>query len=258
MKTKTLFYCITLIFISNFYKSQTWQTTFGTNGNDYAYSIAKTPDRGYVICGSSDGFPSLDSSAFIIKIDSVSNLIWSKSYKIGKEFNKFVSIAVAQDSSIIVGGENYGMSFYNSAIYKLNSTGNISFTKKDTTRYSSVSRQIFIMPSNDYLIGGGTCARMSSNGSFIWSKYIGSDITTFDNLSDGNYVGAGGTGALSGYASIVKFDNNGDTLWTRYFDNYGLIQSISANTNGYFYCIGYNGKISKFDNSGTWLSAIIL
>lgn len=60
-----------------------WQKSYGGSNDDYAYSIKQTSDGGYIIAGGSnstdgDVIGSSGSGCWIVKIDSVGNIIWQK------------------------------------------------------------------------------------------------------------------------------------------------------------------------------------
>ena len=51
-----------------------WRNSFGTNGDDVAYSVQQTSDDGYIIVGQYNG----SSDMYLIKTDSQGNEEWSK------------------------------------------------------------------------------------------------------------------------------------------------------------------------------------
>ncbi len=60
------------------------QTTFfnsyGGRGNDYGKSIITTIDTAYAIIGATESFGSGNTDMYLFKIDSLGNLLWSKTY----------------------------------------------------------------------------------------------------------------------------------------------------------------------------------
>jgi len=86
-----------------------WQKCYGGSSNDGGAEIKTTGDGGYLIAGgshSNDGDATNnfgDQDAWLIKIDSVGNIIWQKNYG-GSSFDLASSIEVLQNGGIIMLG----------------------------------------------------------------------------------------------------------------------------------------------------------
>ncbi|MFB0998188.1 MAG: hypothetical protein QMC28_05770, partial [Flavobacteriales bacterium] len=55
-----------------------WANAYGGLLNDFGNAITETSDSGFVISGSTESFGSGQRDIYILKIDSIGNLIWSK------------------------------------------------------------------------------------------------------------------------------------------------------------------------------------
>lgn len=53
---------------------------YSANGSDFAQGVVQLADSSYVITGASSSFPGGQTQAYLLKIDSVGNYIWSKPY----------------------------------------------------------------------------------------------------------------------------------------------------------------------------------
>lgn len=228
--------------------AQTWQQTYGTNGY-YGNAIAKTFDKGYLIGGGTG------AAGMLMKIDSTGSMIWTKTYAFSSA-GDIADVKVASDSNIVTGG------YFNSnaGITKLTPTGNISFARQFSGGWSSA----LITSSNYFLACGhtGSLLRVSNTGSIAWEKffkYSASEearIKDIAELTDGNFVGVGSGGSINESIFLVKFDGNGDTLWTKFYGTTGCtLESIVAMGDGTFLASGYRSSgsellVIKMDNAG--------
>ncbi len=156
--------------------------SYGNTGYDFGRDIMEDNDSGYVATGSSSSFGSDNADAFLLKVDSLGNFMWSYNYG-GTGHDWGETVLVTQDSTYAIGGYTNSMG-----------EGGFDF----------------------YLI------RTDSIGVPLWEKtYGGSDWDKaygMVELSDGGFVMVGetysfGNGSRDGY--IVRVDDLGDTLWTK-------------------------------------------
>ncbi|MGQ4891468.1 MAG: hypothetical protein ACP6IP_03165 [Candidatus Njordarchaeia archaeon] len=57
-----------------------WNRTYGGDKSDNAYSIARTVDGGYVVVGSTTSFGVDGDDVWLLRVDKIGDLIWSKRY----------------------------------------------------------------------------------------------------------------------------------------------------------------------------------
>ena len=57
-----------------------WTRTYGGEGDDFARSVCRTHDRGYVIAGETWSFGAGESDLWLIRTDSVGDTLWTRTY----------------------------------------------------------------------------------------------------------------------------------------------------------------------------------
>jgi len=265
-----------------------WSKTIGGANNDYIYSIQQTSDGGYIIGGSTRSFGAGNFDALIIKLDSSGNISWSKT--IGGGSNEEVySIQQTSDGGYIIGGytRSFGAGSYDALIVKLDSSGNISWSKTIGGIYHDDVYSIQQTSDGGYIIGGYTnsfgpgdydalIVKLDSSGNISWLKTIGGIdydyIASIQQTSDGGYLVGGGTnsfGAGSSDALIVKLDSSGNISWSKTIGgiDYDYISSIQQTSDGGYIIGGYtysfgagsqDALIAKLDSSGniSWSKTI--
>ena len=180
----TSFYSDVYLVKTDAFGDTVWTRTFGGYHNDQGYDVKQTVDGGYIITGKiiPPGQPYGD--VYLIKTDENGDEIWTQNYG-GDDGTLGYSVVQTSDGGHMV-------------------TGYVNIISSDHC-------YIFLM-------------RTDADGDTIWTR-------TFDNYymqgkgwdvirtQDGNYVAAGQTWPVgSGDVFLMKFDDNGDTLWMR---NYG-------------------------------------
>ncbi|MFN8712181.1 MAG: T9SS type A sorting domain-containing protein [Bacteroidota bacterium] len=160
--------------------SDRFQRNYGGAGYEYGYGIVQTHDDGYVMAGTTSSNGTTDG--WIIKTDSIGMLIWSKVIDFS-QIDVLRSIVLLPDSGFALAG------FTNST------------------------------PGGDYQ---ALIIRTDKNGDTLWTRKTGtSDWDFFYSITstwDGGFLCAGGTyGAGNGDEDIylVRYNANGDTLWTK-------------------------------------------
>ena len=190
-----------------------WQNTIGGVGHDILVSVQQTSDNGFILGGSSKSNISGDKSEnsrgeydyWILKTDSVGNLLWQKTIG-GSDIDYLLSIDQTNDSGYILGGYSR------------------SDTSGDKTENSNGSFDYWIVKTD-------------SLGGIIWQNTIGGSngdiLTSLQQTNDGGYILAGSSlSSISG----DKTENNigsGD-YWIVKTDEYGNIQwqnTIGGNGN---------------------------
>ncbi|MEF3244806.1 MAG: hypothetical protein K6343_02330, partial [Caldisericaceae bacterium] len=77
--------------------SISWAKTYGGKSDDYAYSIQKTLDSGYIVCGQTSSFGAGGWDILILKLDKNGGITWAKTYG-GKSDDYAYSIQKTLDS----------------------------------------------------------------------------------------------------------------------------------------------------------------
>jgi hypothetical protein len=201
-----------------------WGNSFGGTGIDYFHSVVETSDKGFAVAGgfsaTVEGYINVGGwDALVAKYDSNGKQQWVKTVG-GLGYEKFLSIAQTQDDELIVVG-------YTS-----------SSTIENLTTYGSY----------DALI-----AKYSSNGDRIWIKNFGGlydDYFIEVKITANNEIivvgecmsGVEGLGNNGGYdALIVKFDIDGNQIWTRSFggSSFDYYKSLTETNDGGIVAVGY-------------------
>jgi len=257
-----------------------WLKTIGGTNDDYISSIQQTSDGGYIIGASTASFGAGSYDAFIVKLDSSGNISWSKTIG-GTNNDSISSIQQTSDGGYIIGGStaSFGAGNYDAFIVKLDSSGNISWSK--TIGGTNIDDVYSIQQTSDggYIVGGYTnsfgagnddalIVKLDSSGNISWSKTIGGtnydDVYSIQQTSDGGYIIGASTasfGAGNDDGLIVKLDSSGNISWSKTIGgtNYDDVYSIQQTSDG-GYIIGAStasfgagvddGLIIKLDSSG--------
>jgi len=165
-----------------------WAKTIGGTNTDSISYIQQTLEGGYIVGGVTESFGAGKFDALIVKLDSSGNISWAKTIG-GTNGDAISSIQQTSDGGYIIGGNtaSFGAGYDDVFIFKLDSSGNISWAKT---------------------IGGKNY------------EYIAS----IQQISDGGYIVGGYTNSFgAGYndALIVKLDSSGNC------SNCSFIQSVN-------------------------------
>jgi len=108
-----------------------WTRTYGGAGTDYGFSAWQTSDGGYIVSGRTLSF-STDDKVYLIKTDSLGNVLWSKIY--GKSiYNYRNAVVPTDDGGYIIGAEYFHTDSLSSDLYliKTDADGNSGCNEQD-------------------------------------------------------------------------------------------------------------------------------
>ena len=226
---KKLFYILFLFTVSLQAQKRIADTsfyyTYGGVNNDEARDIKETPDKGYILAGTTSSFGPGQSSFYLIKTDALGNHLWS-SVQGGSQNDWAYTVQLTHDSGFFVAG--YSNSF-----------------DPNTTHYY-----------NAYYL------KTDKNGQLLWQKSVLANGYTFIYgscaLPDSGFILCGQTYASNTYggsdAYLIRVNKNGDTLWTH---NYGGIQDEVFNSvcfiNNKLYAVGSNSTHPTDTASDGWI-----
>jgi uncharacterized delta-60 repeat protein len=211
-----------------------WTKTIGVSSWDFATSIIQSSDGGYVVAGYTWSFGAGDRDFYVVKLDSSGNIQWAKTIG-GSSDDEAWSIIQSSDGGYVVAGGTWsfgagGSDFY---VVKLDSSGNVLWTKTIGGSLTDVAWSIIQSSDGGYVVAGVTesfgagdrdfyVVKLDSSGNVLWTKTIGgsSDDEAWSIIqsSDGGYVVAGWTksfGAGDWDIYLVKLDSSGNVLWTK-------------------------------------------
>ena len=199
-----------------------WSYVYGDE--TYGVSIIKTNDGCYVISGAF-GNSTNSYDVCLLKIDNLGNQIWFKYYG-GTDMENSFDLKQMSDNSIVTVGftqsnANGGRDVF--VLKVLLDNGNVVWAKNIGSGNKEKAASV-IETTNGYLISGcsydpiqfGTSsflAKIQTDGSFLWSKIIGSPISPSDcylNSLAQTDKGLFMTGMRSNMFYVVKADSNFD------------------------------------------------
>ena len=242
--------------------SQLWLKTFGGLNNDEGFSVKQTSDLGYIVCGRTNSFGNNYSDVFIIKTDINGDTIWTKIIG-GNVSERGYSIEETDDDGYIFTG--YSNSYGNGLLtdiflVKLDVNGNLQWDQVFTQTNESVGNSVKQTQDGGYIICGSKrggllgendvfVIKTNSNGIEQWNKtYGGNSIDEGHSISqtlDGGFIICGSktfSGEFNKTLWVIKTDINGDTLWTKTFNNLNYSSSegysIKQTSNGDYVITG--------------------
>ena len=238
----------------------TWEKTFGASGNEWANSVKKTSDGGYVVVGDTDSFGSPD--IYLIKTDSNGSMAWEKTLGVAGIAEHASSIQEATDGGYIIAGFVSGAGYpdvFDVYLIKTDSNGNLVWDKTFGGADWDLSNSVQQTLDGGYIIAGKTSSfgaghddvyliKTDSSGDLVWEKTFGGTGDDYGNsvqqTADGGYVIAGGiysygTGRYEVY--LIKTDSNGNLVWDKTFGgtdwDYGF--SVQQTLDGGYIVAGY-------------------
>ena len=169
-----------------------WSKAFGGSGDDDLVEVKRTSDNGYIACGNTRSYGSIQGDAWLIKVDASGNLEWSKKYGDGNTDGQ-LGFDVVQLSD---GGYAF------CGLYRWAGGG------------GGVSQSFVV--------------RTDGQGNVIWSKQhsiSGASDDAYGIMEDGNFLVVtglynGGSSYMDGY--VMKLDKtNGAVQWIKRYDAEG-------------------------------------
>jgi len=180
-----------------------WSKTYGGINSDRGMSILKTSLNGAIISGYTNSFNSFEYDIFYLKIDSVGNIIWQKTFA-ENDWEFAYSSTLLDNDELIIAGETYSNTNGNSdgLLLKINSLGDVVWSKKIGFENQDAFRSVTF--NNGFIYAAGSTIdnqtnsskpfiiKLNSNGSIIDTLILKTDnrfnyklncITNFNNSS---------------------------------------------------------------------------
>jgi len=244
-----------------------WAKTYhATGAAETANSVQQTADGGYIVAGTTNSSgASGNPHAWILKLDSLGNVVWQKTYG-GVGPDGASSIDQTTDGGYIVAG-----SFMNSTVsqkapwvFKLDSTGNIVWQKTFSAGNYAFTSITHTSDGGSAVEGWGTffllscgcqvgptawVVRLDTVGNIIWQQVYSTGWNygySIAQTSDGGFVVAGKAHHVSPETVsswdplIFKVDSSGNLVWQKIFSVYfdGEVYSAQQTLDGGFIVAG--------------------
>ena len=213
-----------------------WYKLLSADSLIRGFDIHQLADSGYIIVGKRYNKNYSQSGIYLIRTDSVGNIVWTKTYwGTGKESGN--SILVSSDGGFVIAGSS-SKDIY---IFGTNSDGDSLWAKRFNGYGDGEANCISSLDDGDFIITGriGTTRpdnisdlllmKIDSSGNIIWSNNFGSTITDYGNsvrqTLDGGFILTGCTyrGQNGGPAVyLLKTNENGLTSVKTKYNNIDL------------------------------------
>ncbi|MFI5218008.1 MAG: T9SS type A sorting domain-containing protein [Bacteroidia bacterium] len=247
-----------------------WTRTYGSTYSEYAYYVQQTSDSGYIIVGTTE--PTSYYSIYLIKTDYNGDTLWTKIHHMPNDTYAFCVQQTSDGGYIVTGGTvNPSLSPYDHVfMLKTNAMGNLVWIKKYFGAFGESCRSVRQTTDGGYILAGGTTSfgigdadifliKTDSIGNIAWSKTFGGSQTdnayTVQQTTDGGYI-LGGliTNDITGIsnACLIKTNGNGDTLWTKTYENQAALSALQTIDGGYL-LFDSNPLLIKTDTIGNIL-----
>ncbi len=201
-----------------------WTRTIGgASWDDYGFSIIQTTDGDYVIAGYTGSFGAGWEDVYVVKLDSMGNLLWARTIG-GANHEQGYSIIQAADGSYVIAGYTISFGQGGSDVYvlKLDSNGNVVWTRTIGGASQDDGYSIIQTTDGGYVIAGVTTSfgsggpdvyvvKLDANGNLV-SCPGGCQIDSGGITGSGGAVSSGGITGSGGSVSSGGTTGSGGTL----------------------------------------------
>ena len=237
-----------------------WQKCYGGTSYDDPHTIIATNDGGYICMGNSnsnDGDivnPEGINKGWLLKIDSVGNIIWSQVYG-GNIVTRFHDITPTSDGGyMIVGEKNLGALIW---FLKVDEVGVVEW-EMDYETTDDIIYGITQLSDGSYIAVGwtydyqicpyevGLILKISESGVLEWRRqgtYCWSQYYTVKVISDGSVVvGGDAKNVTNNYPDflLIKMSQTGQVIWEQQYQETGreTLASFQQTTDQGFILVG--------------------
>jgi TolB-like protein len=235
-----------------------WTKTYGGTLYDYGYSVQETSDGGFVILGRISSFSVGGFDIFLVKTDSLGNILWSNIYG-DIYWDAGYSVRETSDGGYVIAGLTMiGGESWEVYVIKTDSSGNSLWSKTYGGADWDVGYDIQETSDNGFIITGGIKSfgagsfdawliKTDSDGNVLWSNFYGGakwdEGWSVKETFDGGFIIAGATesyGAGKFDIFLIRTDSNGNTFWTETFggENWDVGYSIQITSDSGYIIAG--------------------
>ncbi len=194
-----------------------WTRTYGGTGDDLAWSVAATPDSGFIVAGRTASFGAGSWDVWLMRTDAAGDTLWSRTYG-GSGWDAAKEVIPTADGGFIVHGYTASSGAGNTDFYllKTDDSGDVLWSRTYGGSNYDNGTCVRQLPDEGYLLGGYTKSfgdtdgdfwiiRTDANGDSLWSQIYGGtgveNLNGMDLTIDGGYILTGKTESCGDYSS---------------------------------------------------------
>jgi len=134
-----------------------WTRTYGGREWDYANSVQKTSDSGYIIVGWTISFGAGSADVYLLRTDSSGDTLWTRTYG-GSYWDEAHSVQQTSDGGYIIAGETESFGAGGGDVYllKTNSSGDTLWTRTYGGTHNDWASSLQQTSDGGYIIAGST------------------------------------------------------------------------------------------------------
>jgi uncharacterized delta-60 repeat protein len=249
-----------------------WDKAYDSSNNDEVLGLVVSSTGDVYVTGAS--VESNENCIRLIKYDASGNLLWNKEL-----MNNAYAYDMTTDASgnLYIAGRKVNTTSADFTLIKTDAEGNIIWSKIYEAADNEQAHGVALDNTGNIYVTGFSMPpgsdsdiltlKYSPDGTLLWSKTYDSG---FDDAVYGHGIAADPNGNVyvAGYTTvttpageyvIIKYNSNGDTLWTKTYaaDNTDPTASIAINATGSVYLLGtylstdnYDFMIAEYDSKG--------
>ncbi len=262
-----------------------WAKRYTIPGFGFFTNSFETKDKGFIVSGNTRDSAGIAKDMFLLKTDSLGNVLWAKSYG-GSSSDAMCYVIQTSDSGFVMLGETYSVAGQNDIyIVKTDKLGTVQWAH--TYGGTSWEKNVSINQTSDggYYTVGTTSSfnslnsdiyaiKLDASGNVAWSKIYGETQTDVGEIGlqtlDGGFLIVSKTlnyDISTWKIGLIKTNDLGDTLWTRTYKKVGATEltawGAEQTKDGNYVLVGYlqstpgyyKGYILKVDSIGNYMWA---
>ncbi|KPJ71000.1 hypothetical protein AMJ52_09205 [candidate division TA06 bacterium DG_78] len=129
-----------------------WVKQYGDTGDEAGGSVFQTTDGGYIICGYSNSYGTAFDAVYVLRADSLGEIVWTKTIGGNNTENRGYSIqSIAQGEYILTGYSNTNNTSKDVYLVRLGKTESITETTEKPVAYftsPTIIRGPLVLPEN--------------------------------------------------------------------------------------------------------------
>ena len=218
--------------------NEEWTKTFGGTNGEESSAVLQCQDGGYIVTGHTHSFGSGGSEAFIVKMDNLGNMEWSKTVGgIGQE--DAFDIVETGDNGFMIAGytTSFNVDGMDIFLFKLDGLGNLLWSRTYGGSNNERAATIAITSDGGAIISGYTDSYGAGNRDFFllktdgagfmsWFKTYGGSAyesarSVIQTVDDGYLIHGSSSSLGSGDANalLIRTNSFGVTLWAKLYGN---------------------------------------